>query len=79
MTAVVRDDRNVTHQAIRIPYEEDEPDGPPVIGALCEATINGLLSGRYTAWTIDEVGEGQPDCMSCLTKGDQENPDADNA
>jgi hypothetical protein len=68
MTGVVRDDMGVTHVAIRLPDEEDGPGEPPVIGALCEDTIDNLLGGSYTAWTADEVGEGLSDCMSCLVR-----------
>lgn len=59
------------HVAIRLPGEEDGPGEEPVIGALCEDTIANLLGGSFAAWTIDEVGEGLPDCMSCLVKFDR--------
>jgi hypothetical protein len=66
--AVVRDERGVTHVAIRLPDEEDGHDEAPVIGALCEDTMDNLLSGMFTAWKAGEIEEGLPDCMSCLVR-----------
>ncbi len=65
MIATVRDERGVTHVAIRIPDGKPLHERP-VIGALCEDTIKILLCGMFTTWTIDEVSEGVSDCMSCL-------------
>lgn len=68
MTAVVRDERGVTHEAIRLLEEEDGPGEEPMIGALCEDTVANILRGSFTVWTTDEIGEGVPDCMSCLVR-----------
>ena len=67
MIATVRDVRGITHIAIRLP-DEDSPHEAPIIGALCEDTIGNFLGGLFTAWTSNEVGEGLPDCMSCLVR-----------
>ena len=74
MTWVVRDERGVMHVAIRLPEEEDGPGEEPVIGALCEVTIDNLLGGSFMAWSPDEIGEGLPDCMSCLVREGQPGP-----
>lgn len=68
MIATVRDERGVTHAAIRLPEEEDGPGEEPMIGALCEDTVANLLGGSFTVWTTDEIGEGLLDCMSCLVR-----------
>lgn len=72
MIAVVRDERGVTHEAVRRAYRAggirwDTPDGV-MVGALCEDTLENLLSGSFITWTTDEIGEGLPDCMSCLVR-----------
>lgn len=71
MIATVRDLRGVTHVAIRRPEEEDGPGEEPMIGALCEDTLISILEGTFTIWTTDEIGEGLPDCMSCLVRDGQ--------
>lgn len=71
MTATVRDLRDVTHVAICRPEWEDEPGEEPMIGALCEDTLDQFLEGTLTVWTTNEIGEDLADCMSCLVRNGQ--------
>jgi len=80
MIATVRDERGVTHVAIRFPDDADgvlgdAPTDGVVIGALCEDTMDNLLgNGSFTTWTTDEIGERPSDCMSCLVRESRPGP-----
>lgn len=76
MTATVRDERGIAHVAIRLPVEEDAPGESKniEIGALCEDTVANLFAGSFTVWTVDEIEEGLPDCMTCLVRHDNLGP-----
>lgn len=65
--AVVRDHAGVSHVAILHSVEEVPGEGP-VIGALCEDVVYPPVTTTFTAWSANEIEDGEPDCMACIVE-----------